>query len=122
MIHILRRYNMLLLEDGLKNGKVEKTTLSRKLTIDGITDIYSVYRVKLDCLYFNDRNDRIATKISQYKAENKVTKFDLSDKEKYNSIIHAFIKSSNLDAFKKTKTNIELVGQREPGVVLNDGR
>lgn len=113
---------MNLLEDGLSSGSVIETKLTRKLTIDGITNTYPVYKVKLDRLYFNDRNDRIATRLTQYKFEQNISKLDLSDKEKYNEIIHSFIKNSNLEAYKKTKTNISLVEQREPGVVLYDGR
>ena len=56
-----------LLKDGL-GTVVETTGLSRKLTIDGITKAYPVYRVRLNQLFYNDQNDRIATWISQYKA------------------------------------------------------
>ena len=38
---------------------VQKTTLTRKVTYGGKTVIYPVYRVRLDCLYYNDQNDRI---------------------------------------------------------------
>ena len=56
---------MNLLTEGLALHLVEPTTLSRKLTIDGITKAYPVYKVKLDQLFYNDQNDRIATWISQ---------------------------------------------------------
>ena len=46
---------------------VEQTNLSRKLTLGGVTKAFPVYRVRLDLLYFNDQNDRIATWITQYK-------------------------------------------------------
>ena len=46
---------------------VGKTTLSRKLTLGGVTKAYPVYRVRLDQLFYNDQNDRIATWITQYK-------------------------------------------------------
>ena len=46
---------------------VSKTTLSRKLTLGGVTKAYPVYRVRLDQLFYNDQNDRIATWITQYK-------------------------------------------------------
>lgn len=113
---------MNLLDEGVKTGKVIKTELKKKLTLDGITDEYPIYKVKLDSLYFNDRNDRIATRISQYKAEEGVSSFNMEDKEKYNALIHSFIKNSNLDEFKKIKTNINLINQAEPGIALNDGR
>ena len=42
--------------------------------------------------------------------------------EIYNRIIENFITESNPEAIKKTQKNIALVGQREPGVTLADGR
>ena len=113
---------MNLLKEGLENKAVIKTTLTRKLTIDGHTQAYHVYKVKLDWLFYNDQNDRIATWISQYKAQNGGKAPDISDKAAYNDIIEDFIVESNSDAIKKTQTNIEMVDQREPGVVLADGR
>ena len=35
---------------------VSKTTLSRKLTLGGVTKAYPVYRVRLDLLFYNDQN------------------------------------------------------------------
>ena len=40
----------------------------------------------------------------------------------YNRIIENFITESNPEAIQKTQKNIALVGQREPGVTLADGR
>ncbi|EOR21059.1 hypothetical protein A500_14773 [Clostridium sartagoforme AAU1] len=113
---------MNLLKDGIENGGVLKTNLSRKITIDGHTEAYPVYKVKLDYLFYNDQNDRIATWISQYKADNNINKIDMSDISTYNDIIQEFIVKSNPEAIKITQANIELVDQREPGVVLADGR
>lgn len=113
---------MNLLSEGIEEGVVIKTDLSRKLTIDGITQSYPVYKVKLECLFFNNQNDRIATWISQYKADNNVTELDMSDIKSYNDTIQEFIYKSNPDALKKTQANIGIVYQREPGVVLLDGR
>ena len=98
---------------------VQETELSKKLTIDGSTKAYPVYRIRLDQLYYNDQNDRIATWISRYNAENGSIDLDSPD---YNEIIHEMIKESNEDAFKKTKNNIHDFEQRESGVVLKDGR
>ena len=42
--------------------------------------------------------------------------------EEYNHVIQKFIIDSNPGAIEKTKNNIALVNQREPGVVLKDGR
>ena len=111
-----------LLRDGLSQHAVQKTSLTRKLTIDGATEAYPVYRIKLDQLYYNDQNDRISTWISQYRAQHGGRAPELADREAYNQIIEGFIVESNPDAIRKTKANIKLVDQREPGVVLNDGR
>lgn len=101
---------------------VQKTELTRKLTIDGVTKAYPVYRVRLDFLYYNDQNDRIATWISQYKSEHAQDALEQMSREEYNSVIEGFIVKSNPAAIEKTRNNIELVNQREPGVVLRDGR
>ena len=110
-----------ILQSGL-GTVVEKTSLSRKLTIDGVTKAYPVYRVRLDQLFYNDQNDRIATWISQYKNEHGVDAFDQLGWEEYNAVIERFIIQSNESAIEKTQMNIALVHQREPGVVLADGR
>ena len=102
------------------DDEVKTTKLTKKLTIDGKTDTYYVYSIKLDLLYYNDKNDRIATWINKYEKENgQLVKNDI---DSYNSIIHEFIKKSNEEAFEATKTNIRTFSQREPGVVLSDGR
>lgn len=113
---------MNLLTEGIALHTVESTNLSRKLTIDGITKAYPVYKVKLDQLFYNDQNDRIATWISMYKAQHKGQAPDPTDREAYNALIEQFIIESNPDAIRKTQNNIEMVDQREPGVILCDGR
>lgn len=113
---------MNLLIEGIEQNAVVKTTLTRKLTIGGLTMAYPVYKVSLDWLFYNDQNDRIATWISQYKAQHGGQAPDCSDRENYNGIIEQFIVESNPDAIRKTQNNIEMVDQREPGVVLADGR
>nr|WP_326176490.1 ParB/RepB/Spo0J family partition protein [uncultured Oscillibacter sp.] len=111
-----------LLRDGLSQHAVQTTSLTRKLTIDGATEAYPVYRIKLDQLYYNDQNDRISTWVSQYRAQHGGRAPEPAEREAYNQIIEGFIVESNPDAIRKTKANIKLVDQREPGVVLNDGR
>ncbi len=101
---------------------VEPTGLSRKLTINGSTMAYPVYRVRLDKLFYNDRNDRILTWISQYKDETGVEDLSALSREEYNRLIEDFIVKSNPAAIEKTRNNIALVNQREPGVTLSDGR
>lgn len=112
--------NNLLLE-GM-NSVVLPTGISRKLTLDGETKVCPVYRVRLDCLYYNDQNDRIASWISQYTSRHGSGAFSVLERDEYNKIIEDFIIQSNPAAIDRTQMNIELVGQREPGVVLADGR
>lgn len=111
-----------LLKDGIKNGWVIPTNETKKLTLGGNTSVYPVYKIRLNQLFFNDQNDRIATWLTKYMSENGITELDMSDLDKYNDIIHQFIVNSNPDAIKRTKKNIEISDQREPGVVLLDGR
>ncbi len=111
-----------LLKEGIQNQWVIPTSETKKLTIDGVTSAYPVYKIRLDQLFFNDKNDRIATWLAQYMSENNISNLDMSDLEAYNQIIHRFIVESNPEAIKRTKSNIQLVDQREPGVVLMDGR
>ncbi|MCM0450744.1 ParB/RepB/Spo0J family partition protein [Staphylococcus aureus] len=106
----------------INKDELIKTDLVTRLTVDGITDTYDVYKIKLDKLYYNDQNDRIATWISRYKADNHLESFDLSNIEEYNKIIANFIKESDEKAFKKTRNNIKALGQTEPAVILRDGR
>ena len=101
---------------------VEKTSLSKKLTLGGMTKAYPVYRVRLDQLYYNDQNDRINTWITQYRNDINNVDFSSLEREEYNRIIGQFIIESNPGAIEKTKNNIMLVNQREPGVTLSDGR
>lgn len=101
---------------------VQKTTLTRKVTYAGKTVVYPVYRVRLDALFYNDQNDRIATWISRYESENGKDALSGLNYDIYNRIIENFIVESNPEAITKTQKNIALVGQREPGVTLADGR
>lgn len=110
-----------LLHDG-QDEYVFRTGLSQKFTINGKTKAYPVYRIRLDKLFYNDQNDRIATWISQYKSEHGKGAFSQLGREEYNSIIENFIVQSNEAAIEKTRNNIALVQQRQPGVILSDGR
>ena len=101
---------------------VQKSTLTRKVTYGGKTVVYPVYRVRLDALFYNDQNDRIATWISRYETENGKDSLQGLNREIYNRVIENFIVDSNPESIQKTQKNIALVGQREPGVTLADGR
>lgn len=114
--------NFDLLGEALKQGFVQNTDLTKKLTIDGISNTYPVYKIKLNLLYYNDYNARISTWISQYKAENKLDYMDMNNVQEYNSIIQKFIEESNPDAIKDTREDIRKKEQKEAGVVLKDGR
>ncbi|WP_022769085.1 ParB/RepB/Spo0J family partition protein [Butyrivibrio sp. NC2007] len=113
---------MNLLRDGIADESVQMTEQVVKLTVDGVTSNYPVYRVRLDKLFYNDQNDRIATWISQYKAEHGEDSLSREDAKKYNDVIQSFIEKSNPDKMKTTQENINLYGQQHHGVVLNDGR
>lgn len=111
-----------LLKDGIGKKLIKQTNeTSEKIFINGHSASYPIYEIPLDLLYFNDKNDRIATWISKYKAENHAG-LKTYDRENYNNIIENFIIESNPDAIKKTKNNIRNVGQLKSGIVLNDGR
>ena len=101
---------------------VRKTTLTRKVTFGGKTTVYPVYQIALNSVYYNDQNDRISTWISRYESENGEDSLSGLSHDIYNRIIENFIVESNPDAILKTQKNIQLVGQREPGVTLADGR
>lgn len=101
---------------------VQRTSLSRKVTFGKKTVIYPVYRVRLDALFYNDQNDRISTWLSQYEAENGEDSLTDLNKEIYNRIIENFIYESNPESIQRTQKNMKIVGQREPGVTLSDGR
>ncbi len=113
---------MNLLKEGITEGAVIKTDISRKITIGGLTQTRPVYKIRLDKLFYNDLNDRIATWISQYKNEHGGNAPDTSNREVYNSIIESFVVESNPKSITETKDNIRQFDQREPAVVLIDGR
>lgn len=111
-----------ILEKGLGEKFVIETDLTKKLVIDNVAKVYPVYKIRSDKLYYNDQNDRIATWVSQYKTENNVDEISMENLDEYNAIIHNFVTESNREALRKTQTNMELIGQNVPGVVLQDGR
>ncbi len=104
----------------IDNGTVQMTQERHSLSIGGVSSVYSIFKVKLDVLYYNDKNGRISTWINKYERES--GPLDKTDLEKYNSIIHGFIRESNPEAMNATKNNIHMLGQEVPGVILPDGR
>ena len=83
---------MNLLVDGLEEKTVFKTELTKQLSIDNHTEVYPVYKIRLDKLYYNDQNDRSKTLPAQLieKAYEQLDNVDtnvfkkLSDDEKDN--------------------------------------
>lgn len=98
---------------------ISLTDGTRKLTIKGQTRSYPVHRIPLEHLLYNRQNGRIISSMNRYESEGKEIQ-NLS-KEEYNDLVEQFIVESNSAALNKTKQNIDLFGQRLPGVVLNDG-
>ncbi len=100
----------------------------KRLLIDGHIKEYQTYLVPLDYLYYNNLNGRIATYIEEYNANpnnDNLSTILKNNMQSYNDLIAEFIILSANDSgksFKKTKQDIEKIGQREPGVVLSDGR
>lgn len=113
---------MNLLKEGIEKKGVYKLETTKKLTIAEHSEVYPIYKIRLDYLFYNDKNDRIATYVSNYKIKNNTQNMDLSNKEEYNKIMHNFITESNKEALIKTQNNIAAIGQDEAGVVLSDGR
>ena len=78
---------------NLFEEKIEETSATKKVTYKGKNRDMTVYRIPLDLLYYNDKNDRIATYLSKYKA--KVGDLDSISLEEKNKIIEGFIIESN---------------------------
>lgn len=97
--------------------KLDKGILKR-LTLKGEINEFQAYKIPLDKLRYNIKNDRIASFITQFTDENRELPEDI---DSLNYVIEDFIVQSNPDAFKKTKKNIEAIGQIEAAVVLSDG-
>ena len=112
---------MALLTDGIAAGNVRDPGRVSKLVIDGVSNNYEVYQIRLDQLFYNKQNDRIATWMSSYREEHGGQAPDSTDREPFNRVIEEFICKSNPDALKKTRKNIELYEQEVPAIVLDDG-
>ncbi|MBQ8171460.1 MAG: hypothetical protein IJZ95_05685 [Oscillospiraceae bacterium] len=106
----------------IRTNKIYKTKITKKITFAGKTELYPVYRVRIDALYYNDQNDRISTWISSYRAEHGASALSTLGSDEYNDVIENFIFESNPESIRRTQKNIALVGQQQPGVILADGR
>ena len=109
------------LNELIKNGNIEKTTLTKRLTIGDETKDYPVYKFPLEYLYYNDQNGRINTVYHQYISNHGKLIPEIGE-SKYNEIFEKFIFDSKKQALKDTQISISEKGQQEPGVILSDGR
>ena len=109
------------LNELIKNGNIEKTTLTKRLTIGSETNDYPVYKFPLEYLYYNDQNGRINTVYHQYISNHGKLTPEIGE-SKYNEIFEKFIFESKKQALKDTQVSISEKGQQEPGVILSDGR
>ena len=109
------------LNELIKNGNIEKTTLTKRLTIGSETKDYPVYKFPLQYLYYNDQNGRINTVYHQYISNHGKLTPEIGE-SKYNEIFEKFIFESKKQALKDTQISISEKGQQEPGVILSDGR
>lgn len=112
---------MALTIEGIERGNVQETGRVSKLTIDGVAQNYKVYRIRLDELYYNPQNDRIATWMSSYASNGGAVDPSPEGRPAYNNAVAEFIRQSNPEALKKTCNNIRLYGQEVPAIVLEDG-
>lgn len=104
--------------DIYKNGKeIENRKLPEILKkYNNNNTNSSVFRIPLDLLKYNLQNGRIATFFIEN--ENKIN--SLNELEIKNEIKNEII-NSDKKSHDKTKNNIKLIGQQEPGIVLLDG-
>lgn len=109
------------LQQLIEQGQIEKTDLTKRLTINGQSKTYTVYKFPLKYLYYNDQNGRINTVYHQYIANHSRLVPEPGNSE-YNEIFEDLIFKSKEQALKDTQLSIQERGQQEPGVVLSDGR
>ena len=105
------------LTDVMMKGEMVGT---KKMNIKGQVRNMDVYRIPIDRLYYNDKNDRIATWISKYESENGSIRS--LDTNAYNDKIQEYIINSDKQKFVTTMNNIRNFSQLEAGVVFIDGR
>ena len=96
---------------------------TKKVVVPGATgdNIYEVYQIPLNLLYYNDQNGRINTAYKKYKSIHGPLEPEKGNSN-YNKIFEEFIYESNKQALDDTLDSIIKKGQQEAGVVLPDGR
>lgn len=106
--------------------------IGKRLTLKGVTTEYETFKIPLEKLFYNDQNGRIAIAMDLYRSKHPSDK-PLSEllhenQTAYNEIVVKFFRSqeyadkSEIEALNKTEKDIEKRRQKEPGVVLDDGR
>lgn len=114
---------MLSLIELAKEGKLEKTGAKPKLPIkvDGVSsETLDVYKIPLEYVYYNDKNGRIATGISQYQDE--LNPANDQEDPQYNNFVAKLIEQDNSSALKRTEKSIQESGQQVYGYVLDGGQ
>lgn len=108
-----------LIEQGqlIKTGAKPKLPIQIPNVVDGMLE---VYRIPLECLYYNDENGRIASAISRQ--EMRVAPALDKENPEYNLLIEKMIVEDNLSKLNQTKKSIKDAGQKVFGYVLADGR
>ena len=83
---------------------------------------WTVYRVKISELHYNEDNGRIATWISTYLSDPSNPPLESLSREKFNDTIERFIVLSNKkESLKNLENDIRKKTQLNPGVILTDG-
>lgn len=108
------------LKQLIREGKLAETGATKRIRYTGRNEDMTVYRIDLKYLYYNDKNGRISTDMSEYK-DMSGNIYNVSIDER-NDIIEKFIYNSDVKRNEKTKRNIKEIGQQKAGVVLADGR
>lgn len=102
-----------LLKDGIDEKLIIKTGRYKKLYFGDKQMLYEIYKVNKDILFFNDKNYRIAPSNIKYHT---------GKRDEYNNKIEDYILKKSSELIKTLKFNMDLIGQNEPLVILNDGR
>ena len=82
---------------------------------DNDSHSFNVYKIPISLLSYNPNNGRITSFMSKIESSKEQDDINLNEK------IETFIIESNKNENNKTKNNIKLNGQQEPGIILDNG-
>lgn len=99
--------------DFLKEIKNFDVDGSKNLRLKGKMRNYTTFRIPIEMLKYNKKNDRIASFMSEYAENHDIDTID-------EDTIEGFIFESS-ERNKRTLKNIKAIGQIEPAVVMSDG-